>query len=144
MLLASAGYWSAFVFAALSPRRVLPHGWMALAVALTVGGTAFRLWAVRTLGAYFTRTVQVSDDQRVVEAGPYRWLRHPSYTGSLVAAAGVGLALGNWGSLALIVVPLSASLLYRIKVEERALAASLGDPYRSYCGRTKRLVPLVY
>ena len=111
--------------------------------ALTLSGTAFRLWSIRTLGQYFTRTVQVSSDQKVIEAGPYRYIRHPSYTGAIIAAAGVGLSLRHWLSLALILIPMTLSLAYRILVEERALIEALGKPYKDYMARTKRLIPFL-
>jgi protein-S-isoprenylcysteine O-methyltransferase Ste14 len=143
-VLMTAGYWSAFFFAA-RPRGFAFGSWSSwLGTFLAVGGTLFRLWAIRTLGRFFTRSVRVSSDQPVVRDGPYRWLRHPSYTGSILASVGVGFALGNAVSLACL---LAANLLgfgYRIVVEEKALADALGEPYRSYSSRTKRLIPFVW
>ncbi len=112
--------------------------------ALALAGTAFRFWSVRVLGAYFTRTVQVSTDQEVVEAGPYRYIRHPSYSGSLLACLGVSLALRSVLSIFCLMIPAFLAMGYRIIVEERALAETLGEPYRSYMRRTKRLVPFIF
>lgn len=81
--------------------------------------------------------MEVDPGQAVVDRGPYRWVRHPSCTGTLVISAGVGLTLGNWLSLAIIMLPLAA-MLRRISVEETALTEILGQPYQA---RTKRLVP---
>ena len=97
-----------------------------------------------TLGKYFTAAVAVSADQPVVSAGPYRVLRHPSYTGLLLAMTGVGLASANWASLISMTVLALAGILWRIHAEERALLATLGDPYRAYAAQHKRLVPLVW
>ncbi|MDE2489528.1 MAG: isoprenylcysteine carboxylmethyltransferase family protein [Elusimicrobia bacterium] len=153
-LLTGSGYWLAFLFAAYAaahPTWRAAHpgyflgAWASwAAVALTVGGMGFRLWAVRLLGRYFTRDVRVSADQPVVEAGPYRLIRHPSYTGALAAGAGVGLALGAWPCPLLILAGKVPSFLYRIRVEEAALVEAIGEPYRAYRARTKRLIPHVW
>lgn len=110
---------------------------------LTLGGTALRLWAVGTLGRYFTPVVQTSADQPVVQTGPYRWVRHPSYTGSVLAFLGVGLALGTGSSLLCLAAALAPTYIFRIRVEERALSEALGPAYRDYMTRTWRLVPFL-
>ena len=71
-------------------------------------------------------------------------MRHPSYTGSLLAFLGFALSLGNWLSVLVIMFPITAIFLYRINVEERVLTSALGDSYVSYSRRTKRLLPLIY
>jgi protein-S-isoprenylcysteine O-methyltransferase Ste14 len=114
-----------------------------LGLVLMAGGIALRFTAVIVLGRYFTPVVMVGRGQRVVDTGPYRWVRHPSYTGSLLTIAGVLLAMTNWLAL-LALLPVIAGLLYRIRVEEQALSEQLGDAYRSYMRRTKRLVPFLY
>jgi len=132
-----------------------PRIWPAAAIrpgaaAFTVGlmvlvaGLVLRGWSIMTLGDYFTGRVMVSADQPVITAGPYRMLRHPSYTGVLLACAGVGLASANWVSLAVMVLPLLAVLFWRIHAEETALMATLGEPYRAYAAQHKRLVPFVW
>jgi protein-S-isoprenylcysteine O-methyltransferase Ste14 len=116
----------------------------ALGIACIVAGAGFRLWAVLTLGRFFTLDVRVASDQRVVTGGPYRWLRHPSYTGLLISLLGFGLTLGNWLSvLCILVLPL-IGLVRRILVEEDALFAGLGQPYREFAANRKRLVPGVW
>jgi protein-S-isoprenylcysteine O-methyltransferase Ste14 len=110
-------------------------------VALMWLGLALRIWAVLTLGAAFRTTVEVDAAQRVVDAGPYRLIRHPSYTGMLLVAAGYGLALGNWLSLAILLLIPPVPVLRRIVVEEAALAEVIGQPYLAYQQRTRRLVP---
>jgi protein-S-isoprenylcysteine O-methyltransferase Ste14 len=121
-------------------------GWVPViaGVAILLAGAAFRIWAIVVLGRFFTVTVTIQPDHRIVEDGPYRRLRHPSYTGLLAALAGFGLALGNWLSLlALVVLPL-AGVLLRIRAEEAALVRALGDGYRAYEARTDRLIPGVW
>jgi protein-S-isoprenylcysteine O-methyltransferase Ste14 len=110
---------------------------------VTLAGGIVRAWAIRALGVYFTRSVQVSADQTVVETGPYRLIRHPSYSGGILEFAGVGIACGNWISLALTIVPTVVAYGLRIRVEEKALVQAVGDPYLAYMRRTKRLVPFV-
>jgi protein-S-isoprenylcysteine O-methyltransferase Ste14 len=104
-------------------------------------GLALRVWAVLTLGRSFSTFIQVDADQAVVTRGPYRWVRHPSYTGLLLIALGFGLGVGNWLSLAICAAIPLVGLLPRIAVEEAELARVLGDPYRSYQKATRRLVP---
>jgi protein-S-isoprenylcysteine O-methyltransferase Ste14 len=107
-------------------------------------GLALRAWAIIVLGRWFTVVVEVRPDQEVVQRGPYRLVRHPSYTGLLLAATGLGLALDNWLSLALCVVGPLAGLLVRIRAEEAALDAMLGERYRAYAARTRRLIPGIW
>jgi protein-S-isoprenylcysteine O-methyltransferase Ste14 len=104
-------------------------------------GLALRVWAVVTLGRSFRTYVEVDVDQTVVTRGPYRWIRHPSYTGLLLIALGAGLGVGNWLSLAICAVVPPLGLLPRIAVEEAELGRMLGEQYRSYQARTHRLVP---
>lgn len=112
------------------------------ALAVAAAGVAFRLYALRSLGRFFTTRVMVAADQVVVETGPYQLLRHPSYTGALLTLLGVLLCSTNWLTLAcfLLAIP---GFAYRIAVEEKALASGLGQPYRDYMRRTKRLIPYV-
>ena len=113
-------------------------------ILMTLLGGVIRAWAIRSLGAYFTRAVQVSADQPVVEAGPYRWVRHPSYTGGLLEFLGIGLACCNWVALVAAIVPMAAAYAVRIRIEEAALVAAIGEPYLAYQSRTKSLVPYLF
>jgi len=96
------------------------------------------------LGRFFTVDVRVHEGQTVVERGPYRWLRHPSYTGLIVTFLGLGLALDNWVALAVLAVLPTAGLVYRIHFEERALLDCLGEPYRRFAAGRPRLFPGVW
>jgi protein-S-isoprenylcysteine O-methyltransferase Ste14 len=126
--------------------RLPGPGWLPVVVGVTlmVAGMAFRLWSIRTLGRFFTVTVDVADDQRVVDTGPYAVLRHPSYTGMLIVYLGIGAAFDSWFSLIAAPIPLAAAILTRIRHEERALHDGLGPAYAAYADRTKRLVPFVW
>jgi len=107
-------------------------------------GLMLRWWSVVHLGRFFTVNVAVSVDQPVVDTGPYRWIRHPSYAGMLMIVAGIGVCFGNLVSILVILIPMIALMLKRMRIEEEALANALGDAYRNYIGRTKRLIPALY
>ncbi|MGH8399505.1 MAG: methyltransferase family protein [Gammaproteobacteria bacterium] len=113
-------------------------------IVLMLAGVAFRWYAIRMLGRFFTRDVATRADQVVVEAGPYHWIRHPSYSGGLLTALGFGLALTNWLALLAILCGALIGYAYRVHVEERALCEALGDAYRDYMRRTKRFIPFVW
>jgi protein-S-isoprenylcysteine O-methyltransferase Ste14 len=117
---------------------------LSIAFVLMWAGIGLRWWCFRTLGRYFTFTVMTSSDQPVMTTGPYRLLRHPSYTGIFLVLLGIGLTFGNWLSLAAIIVLPSIGFLYRIRVEESALSAALGDAYTSYARGRKRIVPFIW
>ncbi|MEU4250708.1 isoprenylcysteine carboxylmethyltransferase family protein [Amycolatopsis sp. NPDC026612] len=107
-------------------------------------GLLLRWWSFAALGEYFTVTVRTAEDQPVVERGPYRVLRHPSYTGLLLTFAGGGLVVANWVSAAGAVAVLLAALSHRLRIEERALGEALGDRYRQFAANRARLVPFVW
>ena len=110
---------------------------------LMLAGVCFRWNSARLLGAYFTFDVAIQHGQTLVEAGPYRYVRHPSYTGALVTLVGFGLALGNWASVVVGTSCLGLAYIYRIRVEEAALVSVFGESYRQYQKRTWRLFPFL-
>jgi protein-S-isoprenylcysteine O-methyltransferase Ste14 len=125
----------------------LPGGrwWPVLAgLGIAWAGFAVRVWAVRTLGEYFTKTLRVRADQPVIESGPYAFVRHPSYTGLLTTMFGYGLALGNWLSIALCFGITTIAFVIRISDEERMLRGELGERYEAYATTRKRLLPGVW
>lgn len=113
-------------------------------VVLFVAGLVLRWWAIITLGRFFTVDVVVEKDHEVVERGPFRLVRHPSYTGVLLAFVGFALTLRNWAALLIVLVPIFVVFIRRMNVEEEALSRALGARYTDYMKRTKRLVPGVY
>jgi protein-S-isoprenylcysteine O-methyltransferase len=113
-------------------------------IAMMWAGMAFRLWSVLTLGAFFRTSVVLQDGHQLVTAGPYRWLRHPSYTGAIITMTGLGLAFGNWGSLAATVLFPSLAIAFRIHVEERALTEQFGEAYRDFGKTRSRVIPILW
>src|SRR6185312_9794572 len=111
-------------------------------IVLMLAGAAFRWYAIKVLGRFFTRSVATRAGQYVVDTGPYRLIRHPSYTGAMVTV--LGLAMTNWLSLVLVVLGTLTGYEYRVRVEERALCDGIGRPYRDYMQRTRRFVPYVW
>ena len=124
----------------------LPNGQLfaQVGVFLFVAGLLLRWWAIITLGRFFTVDVTIEKDHELVERGPFRLVRHPSYTGVLLAFVGFALTLRNWAALVIILVPIFAAFTRRMNVEEDALSRALGSRYADYMRRTKRLVPFVY
>jgi protein-S-isoprenylcysteine O-methyltransferase len=115
-----------------------------IGVAVFTAGISLRWYAIIVLGRFFTVNVAIAQDHRLIEEGPYRFVRHPSYTGSLLAFLGLGFCYCNWASLAVLMIPILAVFLRRMQVEEAALVAAFGDRYRDYARRTKRLIPAIY
>lgn len=113
-------------------------------ISLMLLGTAFRWYCVAVLGKYFTFDVAIQTGQILIEAGPYRYIRHPSYSGALMTLLGFGLALGNWVGLAAALSCMGLAYAYRIPVEEAALLSTLGETYEKYQRRTWRLIPFVF
>ncbi len=103
-----------------------------LGVGLGGCGIALRLWAVLQLRERYSRTLFVQDEHAIERGGPYRWVRHPGYLGSLLALNGVALASGNWMTLLASLVATFAAYRYRITVEDEMLVAALGDSYAQY------------
>ena len=116
----------------------------ALTLVFLLGGMAWRTWAILTLGRFFTTNVAVRSGHKVIRQGPYRWMRHPSYTGGLTTFIGLGLALANWLSLLVLMVMMVTVYIYRMNVEEKVLIVALGDEYLEYARQTKRLIPGIY
>ena len=138
-----AGFQFAFTFRSfvISWHRTILF---AAGVFLMLAGMAVRRYSIRVLGKYFTTEVAIQPGQTVVENGPYRLIRHPSYSGALITIFGVGLALTNWLSLIGVMVIAFIGYSYRVWVEEKTLVNALGESYRQYMKRTKRFIPFVY
>jgi protein-S-isoprenylcysteine O-methyltransferase len=128
------------------PAMALPHhrSFAFAGVMLFVAGLLLRWWAIITLGRFFTVDVTIERDHDLVERGPFRMVRHPSYTGVLLAFVGFALSLGNWAALLVILLPIGVAFIHRMNVEEDALSGALGPQYTDYMRRTKRLVPFIY
>ena len=131
---------------AIAPAAGIGGGvWLfALGAVIAWLGLLLRWWSFLTLGRYFTVVVKTSEGQPVVDRGPYRVLRHPSYTGLLLVFLGGGIMWGNWVSTVGATLLVLIALLYRLRIEERALTAALGDRYREFATGRARLVPYVW
>ena len=110
-------------------------------MAMMIVGMLFRWWSIRVLAEYFTVDVSIRPDHRIVRDGPYRWLRHPSYTGALLSFLGLAAGLGNLLSAGVLLVPVIAAFVVRIRVEEQALAAAFPKTFPAYARQRRRLVP---
>jgi protein-S-isoprenylcysteine O-methyltransferase Ste14 len=139
------GVFVGFAFAFGDPGATIQwhrHALLYLGLLLMVAGIVLRWYAIRVLGRSFTLEVMTRADQVVVQVGPYRWIRHPAYSGSLLTVLGIQLCATNWLALACL-VPVLAGYGFRIVVEEQALASDLGQPYRDYMRQTKRPIPFL-
>jgi protein-S-isoprenylcysteine O-methyltransferase len=113
-------------------------------IVLTIAGIALRWFAIYWLGRWFTVNVAIAEDQKLIDTGPYRYVRHPSYTGALLAFLGITLCIGKIVSLLIIMLPVIAVFSWRIHVEEAVLAHAFGARWQAYAARTRRLIPGVY
>lgn len=115
-----------------------------IGIALMLAGAGFRWYAIRVLGKFFTRSVATRAGQYVVDTGPYRLIRHPSYTGSMVTMLGMRLAMTNWASVVLMTLGTLVGYGWRVHVEEQVLCEGIGPAYREYMQRTRRFIPHVW
>lgn len=119
-----------------------PLSWPALVgIVILFAGVVLRVWAIRTLATAFTAVVQTTADQQLIERGPYRWLRHPSYTGVMVSFLGSALAFWSLAGFVAAIVVMLPIYRFRIGIEEAALTARFGDAYRAFSKRRWALVP---
>jgi len=132
----------AFTFAAFGI-TILP-GWVSYTgISFMLAGIALRQWAIAVLGGFFSQSVGIQKGQKVVNGGPYRLIRHPSYTGALLIISGVGLALRSLVAVLFILCIAGSAFGYRIRMEEQVLVSELGDEYVQYTKTTKMLIPYI-
>lgn len=138
----TAGEW----IAAVTPENMFggAHWLKRAAILVMAAGLAIRWTAILSLGKAFSANVAIRDSQTVYRSGLYRLVRHPSYTGLLMAFVAVALHERNWLAAAVVLAPTTAALLYRIHVEEAALHTAFGAQYEAYSKMTKRLIPGIY
>ena len=115
-----------------------------LGLAMIVVGIAIRAWAIATLRHYFTVNVTLREGHRLIRSGPYRLVRHPSYTGALLSFYGFAIAVENLWAALVVVVPITYAFFVRMRVEEGVLRSAFPDEYPAYERATRRLVPFVY
>jgi protein-S-isoprenylcysteine O-methyltransferase Ste14 len=116
----------------------------ATGLTLLVAGVTLRAWSIATLGRFFQYEIQIQSGHTVVTAGPYRWVRHPSYSGIALALAGFALACGAVLSLVVTVILTAAGLAVRIRAEERQLTEALGAEYGRFAAERKRVIPGIW
>jgi protein-S-isoprenylcysteine O-methyltransferase Ste14 len=140
------GITAALAIARVPGLRDYANNWWTLAsgVAIVLAGAALRDWVILSLGRYFRRVVTIEPGQRIVRRGPYRVLRHPSYTGILLILSGFGLCFGSWASAGAALLIGFAGILPRIRVEESALAHAFGSDYTEYANSTDRILPHIW
>jgi protein-S-isoprenylcysteine O-methyltransferase Ste14 len=112
-------------------------------IVLMLSGVAVRQWAIAVLGRYFSNVIGIQQNQTVVQSGPYRLIRHPSYTGILLIQVGIAFALQSWAAILAAVLIFSLVYGHRILREEGFLVKELGDDYVQYMKHTKRIIPFL-
>lgn len=111
-----------------------------LGLVLTVCGLAIAFWARHHLGRYWSDKVEVKVEHKLIRSGPYAYMRHPIYSGVLLAVAGTALAVGEWrGILAFLI--LLTNYTAKAKKEERLLASQFGNEFEAYKRQTGFLIP---
>jgi protein-S-isoprenylcysteine O-methyltransferase len=122
----------------------LPETAAWLGIGAMVTGIALRVWSMRVLGRFFTRTLTVGSDQMIVRTGPYRLIRHPGYAADIAMWIGAGLAGGSIVCALLMTTATVVTYRTRIEAEEHMLIEAFGDAYREYSRQTWRLLPPLY
>jgi protein-S-isoprenylcysteine O-methyltransferase len=113
-----------------------------LGVVLCVVGMAFLVWARQHIGKNWSQTPSIKIGHELVTSGPYRWVRHPMYTGGLIACIGSAIVAG--GGWVFLLVILGAIFLGRVGVEDKLMARQFPAQYPAYQKRTKALIPFVW
>jgi len=123
--------------------RFLPNlPWVRyLGIFLLWVGIGFAIWARYHLGEYWSARVTIKVDHKLIDSGPYAYVRHPIYSGILLGLIGTALAVGKWRAVVAFLVILIVYVL-KARREEGMLAEQLGDPYVEYKKRTGMLIPL--
>ncbi len=115
-----------------------------LGIILMIIGTIIVITSVRTLGKFFSRSLIVQDNHRIIKEGIYSSIRHPGYLGAILVWLGFGLGSGNLWSLIMIIFLSTIFYTYRIYWEEKMLIKKFGKEYQKYMKETKRLIPYFY
>jgi len=126
---------------------LLPDWAYYLGLSLSILGNAIWFWGHQTLGRHYSQALVIYQGHQLVERGPFRFVRHPMYTGLILMYLGIGWAVQSWVAAVLITL-LTAILVatffrYRIPEEEKALISEFGEQYISYSKRVKRLIPFI-
>ena len=143
--LITIGYALSFAIGATKFGRIYPwNTFFAIGMALFVIGFMVRVSSILTLKQYFTYSVAKVENHKIITSGLYKFIRHPGYLGQLIIFMGISLTISNWLSILLMMIPVTLGYLYRIKVEEKFMTDQLGNDYKNYQERTKKIIPMVY
>jgi len=112
-----------------------------IALCLLSVGFIVRWISIVSLGNMFTVNVAIQEKHRLVNVGMYKYVRHPSYMGMLLEFLGLSVYFGTWLCLAIVMVPITMALLYRIHCEEKVLVEEFGSEYEVYKAHTKAIIP---
>jgi len=125
---------------------VLPRVfWMQIVALLLIFlGSALFIWARRVLGKFYSGHVSVIEGQKLVQHGPYHFVRHPAYAGYIFITLGLALGYSSLMGLAAILFFLLPAVIYRIHVEDKLLAEHFGGQFKDYASRTNRLIPGIW
>ena len=134
---------TSFILAYLGIGR-LPTFVSYIGLVFVILGFVLRQRSIIVLGEFFTPVISIQKNQKLIQYGPYKYIRHPSYTGLFLEIVGVGLFLSNWLAIIIILILLFPSLIYRISIEEKVLVKAFRNEYTSYQKRTKKLIPFIY
>ena len=130
-----------FYLPAVLPRIL----WMQIAgLALILAAVGLRVWARAHIRGLYSGHVEVRANHRLIQSGPYRFVRHPGYTGFVLMALGLTTGYSSWIGLAAIPLLLLPGLAYRLGIEERLLIGKFGDEYKIYSQKTKKLIPGIW
>ena len=114
-----------------------------LGLVILILGIVFRATAMIELGKSYTRALIVVKNQRLVTTGLYKYIRHPGYSGTMLAGIGFAMAQGNLLIVLFVIILMSSVYVLRIRQEEEMLRSVFGKKYDTYAKRTKRLIPFV-
>lgn len=109
---------------------------------LTAGGLLFAVWARVHIGTNWSGTVTIKEGHELITTGPYAMVRHPIYTGLLLALAGSALDRGEWRGVVAVLIALCA-LWRKLRLEERWMCERFGEAYRAYSLRVAALIPFI-
>lgn len=107
-----------------------------------ISGVIFRIWAIQTLGQYYSHIVRKIDGHKIIDTGPYKYIRHPAYTGMIIAHIGIVIFYFNYYTLGIFLLLLIPAIIARIKIEEKTLFSIEG--YEGYSKNRKRIIPFVW
>ncbi|MHC1739797.1 MAG: isoprenylcysteine carboxylmethyltransferase family protein [Anaerolineaceae bacterium] len=143
--LITVGYALSFSIGATKIGRI--HDWnlfFVVGMSLFVIGLMIRIQSILTLKQFFTYSVAKVENQKIIETGMYKFLRHPGYLGQLIIFLGISISISNWLSMLAMMIPVVVGYAYRISVEEKFMLEQFGPNYLDYQKRTKKIVPFIY